>query len=446
MFHILPFVARLPQALGNTISARQGSSNTATVDLSVQRGSPQHLASGFIYGIPDDGFDESATQIPSHFYSDIGFNYARAGGAQMSAGGWIDGTTAYAARFQLLPHDLWGTDHANSSTVWPGDDDDWTDYDNFLDRVLSDLSSNNMLDGLDFDIWNEPDGGFFWKRSLSQYYQLYVRTHQRIRSDAAFNDVLLVGPSSASQPNGGNTFWQDWLQTVVSNNVIPDQYTWHDEPGDVANDIANLQPLLVKYGAPNRTININEYAVESQQVSTGAAWWIARLERYDAHGLRGNWLGGCQLHDFMASLLGKSNTSSCTSATGYYGNGEFQVYKYYNQNMTGSRVQTTGSGDGVLDVYTTVDSDKVRTLTGVNLKTGTWYITIKGLTAVGLPASGTLDIQTWGFEDKGHYGEVTGPSDRGVVAHQYSGGSITFPIFQTTQDRYTAWAFEFGVA
>jgi hypothetical protein len=36
--------------------------NTATVDLSVTRGRPRHLASGFIYGIPD-----KPNQIPDHW-------------------------------------------------------------------------------------------------------------------------------------------------------------------------------------------------------------------------------------------------------------------------------------------------------------------------------------------------------------------------------------------
>lgn len=265
-----------------------------------------------------------------------------------------------------------------------------------------------------------------------------------MRSDSAFNNVLLVGPSSAGQPSSSYAWWTTWLQTVVANNVIPDQYTWHDEPGDVAKDIANLQPLLAQYKAPSRPININEYATFAQQVSVGAAWWISRLERYNAIGLRGNWLSGCQLRDFEASLLGKSNSGSCT-AGGYYPNGEWQVYKYYSLNMTGVRAGTTGSGDGVLDVYTTVGTDKVRTLAGVLLQTGTWYITIHNLQAVGLPASGTLSIQTWGFDDKGHMGEVDGPSNRGVYGHTYSGGSVTFPIYQTQADEYTAWGFEFAV-
>ena len=98
-----------------------------------------------------------------------------------------------------------------------------------------------------------------------------------------------------------------------------------------------------------------------------------------------------------------------------------------------------------MDVYTTVGSDKVRTLTGVNLKTGTWYITINNLSAVGLPTSGTLNIQTWGFDWKGHNTQVSAPSNRGIYGHSYSGNTVTFPVFQTTQDANTAWAFEFSV-
>lgn len=91
---ILPFFTL---TTAGPLERRQTSSNTATVDLSQGRGSPQHLASGFIYGLPDSGFGQSTTQIPDKFYTDIGFNYARAGGAQMSQGGWIYGPSAYAA-------------------------------------------------------------------------------------------------------------------------------------------------------------------------------------------------------------------------------------------------------------------------------------------------------------------------------------------------------------
>jgi hypothetical protein len=456
---IFALLATLPLCIiaAPSVLPRQSSQDTATVDLTAgaRRGAPQNLASGVLYGIPDD-----PTQIPDHFYSDMGFNYARVGGAQLDAGGWVDGLETYYARFNntrdnylqarkfgakviILPHDIWGTDHATQSSNWPGDNGNWTDYDNYLNQLIGDLKINDMLDGLVYDTWNEPDGSF-WDRSQAQYLDLWSRTYNRIRQDSELDGVLISGPSYASQPNTDNDWWTNWVQRIVADQTIPDQYTWHDEPGDVANDVPRWTAIREQYNLPDREININEYATFDQQISARAAWWISRLERYNLRGLRGNWLSGWQLRDFLASLLTKTDTDDYTG-TGYAGNGEFNVYKYYYQNMTGERATTTGTGDGVMDVFTTVGTDKVRVLTGVLNQQGTWYITISGLSAVGLASSGTLDIQTWGFDDAGHFGAVAGPSDRGVYGHQYDGDSVTFPVYQTSQDENTAWAFEFDI-
>jgi len=168
-------------------------SKTAKVNLASNLGAPKHLASGFIYGIPD-----AQNQIPDHWYTDIGFNYARAGGAQLGAPsrGWIwneykgrlqstlnnyHTSRKYGANFVILPHDIWGTDHANSSTVWPGTNGNWADWDKFVKQLMADLKANNALEGLVWDIWNEPDGTFFWKGTQQQWIDLYVRTHKAIR-------------------------------------------------------------------------------------------------------------------------------------------------------------------------------------------------------------------------------------------------------------------------
>lgn len=75
-------------------------SGTSTVNLGNNTGSIAHLASGFIYGIPD-----TEGQIPDHFYTEMGFNYARAGGAQVPAPGrgWIWGLTEYHVSCCCLP-------------------------------------------------------------------------------------------------------------------------------------------------------------------------------------------------------------------------------------------------------------------------------------------------------------------------------------------------------
>lgn len=300
-----------------------------------------------------------------------------------------------------------------------------------------------------FDIWNEPDISFFWVRSSSQWVEMYIRTHQRIRSDFALNGMQISGPTLAYSPSSSNSWWTSWLQAIKSNNAIPDQYAYHLEGGTTAvdNDLQTsnqtLGALLSQYGLPERQININEYGNTGEQVPAGAAWWIARFERYDAVGLRGNWRGGCVLHDLFADLLTKTSNPNSCSATDYAPAPEYPVYEYYNLNMTGHRVSTQGSGDRQIDVYATVGSDGVvRVLCGVRINTGTWYITIDNLSSAGLPTSGTLNIQTWGFPGGSSvFSTASGLQNKGVVSHSYSGNSVTFPVYQS--DTSTAWAFEF---
>jgi hypothetical protein len=156
--------------------------------------------------------------------------------------------------------------------------------------------------------------------------------------------VQLVGPSLAYRPASNNTWWTEYLQFIGQNSSVPDQYTYHveGEPDDPTNDpeqsSEDLKTLLAEYGLPVNQININEYGAKPEQQPAGAAWFISRLERNDIIGLRGNWASGFQLHDYLANLLAKpgAGTSSYNmNGTGYWPNGEWQVYKYY-VNMTAS--------------------------------------------------------------------------------------------------------------
>jgi hypothetical protein len=91
---LAPFVAAVALAAPSAIEKRSVSGNAA-VNLNVNTGTPQHLASGFIYGIPD-----TVNQIPSSFYSEVDFGYGRAGGAQVASPGlgWIWGLAEYKVR------------------------------------------------------------------------------------------------------------------------------------------------------------------------------------------------------------------------------------------------------------------------------------------------------------------------------------------------------------
>ena len=131
---------------------------------------------------------------------------------------------------------------------------------------------------------------------------------------------------------------------------------------------------------------------------------------------------------------------------GYWPTAEFQVYKYYTQNMTGYRVATAPTSDFSGDVYATVDGTQkvARLLIGARVTTGNWNIQLNDLSAIGLPTSGTLNIHTYKFSGNSsdHEQEFDGTTDLGVYGHSYSGNTVTFPIYQT--DAVTTWAFEFA--
>lgn len=71
-------------------------------------------------------------------------------------------------------HDLYGCDGSqNSSTPYPGDNGDWSYFDDYFEHLVADMRANNMLEGMTVDLWNEPNGSNFWNRPQSQWLDYY---------------------------------------------------------------------------------------------------------------------------------------------------------------------------------------------------------------------------------------------------------------------------------
>ncbi|WP_405884547.1 RICIN domain-containing protein [Streptomyces sp. NBC_01136] len=361
-------------------TAAHAADTSVTVDFSTAGGAPTYRASGMIYGMTPDG------SLPQdHFFTDIKWHFMRAGGAQLNSGGYATSLADYQIRwastlaqykrtaalggtFVLLPHDLWGAD-GTTSQGWPGDNGDWTQFDAFVTQLISDVKANNMT--VQWDLWNEPDGSGFWGASQTQYLQMWSRFYAKVR--AAFPSQLIVGPSTAGQPNSSNSWWTTYLTYVKANNVAPDIYSWHDEPGDPATDVGRANSTLAAAGLTNtRAYQINEYATLSMQSPGGGAWFIGRLERAGADGLRGNWASGTGLHDNEANLLTKN------SAGQYLPLGEWFMYRYYGA-QTGNIVKLTpGTGtDGLATKDNSAGNAKV--LLGSSGNTGTVTVSLTGL-------------------------------------------------------------------
>lgn len=92
-------MARLLQLLVSAVAVvgqpQKRSVPISTVNLLEKTGKPHHLASGLLYGVPN-----TPDQIPDHFYTNMGFNYLRAGGTQLPVGGagWNTNLSDYEVR------------------------------------------------------------------------------------------------------------------------------------------------------------------------------------------------------------------------------------------------------------------------------------------------------------------------------------------------------------
>lgn len=85
---------------------------------------------------------------------------------------------------------MWGADAICSIPFWPGDNDDWIAYTNFMSQVIDDAIANGMMGSdVQWDLWNEPDLGIFWGRGQSQYLDMWKRGYEMLR--AAIPDAVI---------------------------------------------------------------------------------------------------------------------------------------------------------------------------------------------------------------------------------------------------------------
>jgi hypothetical protein len=295
-----------------------------SVDFNETLGVPTYRASGFIYGLSEDGM------LPDRaLQKDIKTQFIRAGGAQLGCpqGGFVNGdyerrwasVEAYYARakaigatFILLPHDLWGADAVCEVPRWPGDHGDWSEFDRFLGQVIEDAQAAGMTGpDVQWDIWNEPDlltPVIFWGRSQDQYLEMWRRAFLQIR--AAIPEAVIVGPSTAGQPSPVSEWYTRYLDDIKRNQTIPNYLSWHElVPGSdpqVSKD--HLDRMLVERGIVVEGYQVNEYGSDiSEQQAGPSAWYLGRFERTGIDALRANWGMGGGLYKGMGDLVTEDN-------------------------------------------------------------------------------------------------------------------------------------------
>lgn len=354
--------------------------DTVTLDMGTAQGAPTYRASGFIYGIAQDG-----SNPPNSLLTDIKVSHLRCGGAQIGCpnGGYVNG--GYAARWSavkayyakakaigatllVLVHDIWGADAVCKVPHWPGDGGDWTQYTTFIDQLITDFKAAGMT-GKDvrWELWNEPDYSGFWGGTQAQWLEMWKRGYQQVR--AALPDAVIEGPSTAGGVGGWFTAFLDYVKT---NNVVPDVIGWHEAGGgDPVNDGKSAGSALSSRGINVTNLDVSEYGSSSDQTPGHSAWYLARFERAGVDGLRSNWGGGSGLYSTMAGLVTAS----------WQPTGQYWIYKRY-ADQSGAR--TTSTAGSNVDAVGYQDADKAQAIIVVGNKgatTGSVNVVIKNMPA-----------------------------------------------------------------
>jgi len=348
--------------------------DSVTLDMAVAQGAPTYLASGFIYGISEDG-----VQPPTALLSDIRVKGFRAGRGVTEGCGqaawdthWKVIKGYYAKAKEMgVPMLILVSDDYQYSCPLPGDGGDWTTFTTFMGQLIDSVKANGMT-GPDvrWELWNEADYSAFWTGTQAQWLETWKHAYQQIR--AAIPGAIIEGPSLSTGPGGS---WMNaFLDYAKTNNVMPDYIAWHEAGGggDPVADLATINRGLSTRGITGvKGFDINEYGGSAEQNPGHSAWFLARFDRAGIQGLRSNWAGGSQFFSNMGDLV----------TTNWQPNSQYWIYKRY-ADQTGLR--TSVAAGTQVDAVAYQDACAAKSIIVVGNKggvTGAVNVVIKNIPA-----------------------------------------------------------------
>ena len=169
---------------------------------------------------------------------------------------------------QVVVSDGWGYGKEH-----PGDDGQWAKWEEFVVRMVQEAQKRGLKP--QWDIWNEPDHGFFWKRSPEQFNETWRRACLKIRQTDP--QAVIVGPSW-SNVHPGQPRFTDFIRFCKENKVVPDYVCWHF-PRDVVKEAEECRKLLKAENIQVKGLMVNEYCLAHEQYAGKTAWLIAQIER-----------------------------------------------------------------------------------------------------------------------------------------------------------------------
>ncbi|MEU6852269.1 beta-xylosidase [Actinacidiphila alni] len=378
-------------------SASAAGSQSVSVDLRSTQGPATGVGSGFLYGLTEDGSGPQDSLL-----TPLAPRSARGGGARLDGGGWVGDnyragsgyqrriasalgqarritTSPNSGTYDLLVSDVWGADTTQpDSTVYPCTNGDCSNWQSFLDRLVSDVAASGLK--VRYDIWNEPTGAFFKPGfNTPQYYAMWDSAVREIRAHAP--SAVIVGPSLWDFSPGNISPFLDHAKAA---GTLPNVLNWHFSSSPVA-DAQTARDLLAAKGISGLSLSMNEYIHADEQHAGYQAWYLAQLAHsgIDAasHAI---WTDCCAAGTLDSTLVDSGGSLRPT--------GQWWVYQAYAQ-LTGSLAATTSSGS--VNAVAAVDAGKHRA--GILLgDSGSGSpavdLTVSGLTSAAVAGSGGVTV------------------------------------------------------
>lgn len=162
---------------------------------------------------------------------------------------------------------------------WPGDNGDWSRWEGLVESLFRESQAKGYR--FQWDIWNEPDGKYFWPHDRDRFFETWRVAVLKLRSLDPRAEI--VGPSLAR-------FSEEWLKAFVlyakEHDVLPDVISWHEMSGQnvhytTITDRADwMRRLLKDNGIRISRFSINEIIGPHLQTKPGAtARYFYELER-----------------------------------------------------------------------------------------------------------------------------------------------------------------------
>ena len=380
------------------------------VDLAVNTGALRYGATGFLYGLGDEGIPNETMlaalnpqvtaqkapdglQHPNGDALKIAPMFKRAGGRDI----------------QIYMQDIYQN--------WPYDNLGIADYlakvDTMTRRIVADPYRTSYV----YVPFNEPDG-IWYQNDVTRLIADWKTVYQRIRSIDP--GARIAGPGFSSYRSAD---LRAFLTAARDNGVLPDVVTWHELGNDFFTDwnthFTDYRGMEQSLGITARPITINEYGRSSGDLGVpgNLVQFVAKFEASKVDGCLAYWTTAGGLNDLV------TRNNQATSA--------WWLYKWYGE-LTGNTVAVTPpSASGSLQGVAALDPAKKQARVvfgGNNPASGTYDtdVVVRGLASASFLGS-RVHASVWAV-DSSALNPSSGPYLVREGDYTVTGGQLTVPL------------------